>query len=57
MLNTRTNSTTGVSLFFLQHSFENTPFLPNLPYNLSEGDAIDHTTNLKDRAQVIIQTL
>jgi hypothetical protein len=48
MLNTYTNSTTGVSLFFLQYSFENTPFPPNLPYNLLEGDAIDCTTNLKD---------
>ena len=50
MLNTYTNSTTGVSLFFLQHSFENTLFLPDLPHNLLEGDAIDRTTNLKDRA-------
>ena len=57
MLNTCTNTTTRVSLFFLQHSFENTLFPPNLPYNLSEGNAIDCTTNLKERAQAIIQTL
>ena len=50
MLNTYTNSTTGVLLFFLQHSFKNILFLPDLPHNLSKGDAIDRTTNLKDRA-------
>jgi hypothetical protein len=57
MLNTRTNSTTGVSPFFLQHGFENTPFPPDLPHNLSEGDAMDRTTNPKDRAQAIVRTL
>jgi hypothetical protein len=50
MLNTYTNSTTGVLLFFLQYNFKNTLFLPNLPYNLSKGDVIDCTINLKDCA-------
>ena len=49
MLNTYINSTIGVLLFFLQYSFKNILFLPNLPYNLSKGDVIDRTTNLKDR--------
>lgn len=57
ILNTYINSTIGVSLFFLQHGFKNTLFLPNLPYNLSEGDAIDRTMNPKERAQAIVRTL
>ena len=57
MLNTRTNSTTGVSPFFLQHGFENSPFPPDLPENLAEGDPLDCTTNPKERAEAIVRTL
>jgi hypothetical protein len=57
MLNTRTNSTTGVSPFFLQHGFENSPFPPNLPENLAIGDPMDRTTSPKERAEAIVRTL
>jgi transposase InsO family protein len=57
MLNTRTNSTTGVSPFFLQHGFENSPFPPNLPENLSESDPLDRTTNATERAEAIVRIL
>ena len=57
MLNTRTSSTTGVSPFFLQHGFENTPFPPDLPDDLAEGDPMDRTTDPKKRAEAIVRTL
>jgi hypothetical protein len=57
MLNTRTNSTTGVSPFFLQHGFENSPFPLDLPEGLAEGNPLDCTTNPKERAEAIVRTL
>ena len=57
MLNTRTNASTGVSPFFLQHGFENSPFPPALTEELSGGDPWDRSTTPSTRAEAIVQTL
>ena len=57
MLNTRTNASTGVSPFFLQHGFENSPFPPALTEGLSGGDPWDRSTTPSTRAEAIVQTL
>jgi hypothetical protein len=57
ILNTCTNSTIGVSPFFLQHGFKNSPFPLDLLEGLAEGNPLNYTTNPKERAEAIIQTL
>ena len=56
MLNSRTNSTTGVSPFFLQHGYYNTPF--------SQAKALDRTTanaittiSTQDKAKEIVRVI
>jgi transposase InsO family protein len=56
MLNSRTNSTTGVSPFFLQHGYHNTPF--------SQAEALNRTTanatatiSTQDKAKEIVRVI
>jgi hypothetical protein len=56
MMNSRTNTSIGVSPFFLQHGYHNTPFKDIEP-GYPSTDPMDRTTPPEERAKSIVQTL
>jgi hypothetical protein len=56
MMNSRTNTSIGVSPFFLQHGYQNTPF-KDTETSLPTTDPMDKTTPPEERAQSIVRTL
>jgi hypothetical protein len=56
MMNSRTNTSTGVSPFFLQHGYHNTPFKDIEP-DPPRTDPMDRATQGEERAESIVRVL